>query len=772
MDIEVTNEQSLNIMPSIRRSQRETVAEDVGVPSLTWGTVQNENLMLHDGMYRESPLYYSLMEPTFFLYSPQSDFNRLSFGLVMMGMFCPRCHNLVSPADVRCRSCGATLDKLVESNQSTLVGGMESRPPKAPVEIEEVPEAPYMPYKPRGCQMDIIQDMVTALDAGKHFVMESGTGTGKTIISLAAGLDHATRTGKTIVYLTRTISQSDQVMRELRSISKIKPVTGVAITGRAKSCPLFRSIADFENIPSNILSRMCDDAKQKSHQGKAGGCRYFDRVQNALPQIQHYVQTEFPTSDELDAFCVRLQACPYEAKKALMKESKVVAAPYVHILDSDIRDSLMTNLDHPGDPESLLIVVDEAHNFVDAARDSETYRIDRVMVDNAIDECSTFKTQPIAWGEIRVSEILTFLRACIRSVATELIPMGKDTAVIEGNYIEDRMMSKFSLNERELEEAIDTMIEIGESRTEALIDAGDNRISEIQTVAILLKNWCESSTKRFVRTVKAEKDGEYLRACCIDPREISMFLNSTKGSVHMSGTLQPLDQYARVIGLSDKVMFRKYPSPFPPENRKVVYTENLTTRWQDLKENPGLKNRLERTIADLCNAVDKNTLVFFTSYSSMKSMREYMESHVDKRMYWEEQRNNQRNASNLATFRARRDGVLFCVMGGKFAEGIDFPGDELCFAIIVGIPYPPPSPELTAMGDMFDARYGQGKGWTYCSAVPAQRKIKQAIGRLIRTETDRGMAVILDNRASRFARELEAEKTTDPVVDAVRFFKD
>ena len=109
-------------------------------------------------------------------------------------------------------------------------------------------------------------------------------------------------------------------------------------------------------------------------------------------------------------------------------------------------------------------------------------------------------------------------------------------------------------------------------------------------------------------------------------------------------------------------------------------------------------------------------------------------------------------------------------MGGSVAEGIDFPGDELCFAIIVGIPYPPPTLEMRAMSDLFDRRYGPGKGWVYTSEVPAIRKMKQAIGRLIRTETDKGMAVILDNRASRYAKQLEATPTNDPVSEAVRFF--
>lgn len=688
----------------------------------------------------------------------------------MMGMFCPRCRTLVSPADTRCRSCGAPLDGLVESSQSVL-DGVAVKARRAEPEVREVEGAPFMPYEPRGCQMDIIHDMVTALDNGRHFVMESGTGTGKTIVSLAACLDHATRTGKTIVYLTRTISQSDQVMRELRAISKIKPVSGITITGRGKSCPLFRSLKDFDSIPSNVLSMMCNDARERSRRGKAGGCRYFDRVEMSMPQIESFVRSRFPTSDELDEFCVRMQVCPYEAKKALMKGSKVVAAPYVHILDPDIRDSLMTNLDRPGDPKSLLIIVDEAHNLVDAARDSETFRIDRSMVDAAVDECSTFTQPPEVGTSVRLRDLLSALNRAIRGAAAELIPMGKDTALIADDRIERALRDAFGLSQEGLDAAIEDAIDIGESRTEKLLESGENRVSDIQEVAVALRSWCGTDSKRFVRTVHADRDGEFLRAYCIDPKEISMFLNSTSGTVHMSGTLHPMDQYARVIGLSSNCTFRRYPSPFPPENRLVVYTPGLTTRWQDLRSDPEMKNKLERTIAELCNSVDKNTLVFFTSYASMQSMRGYLESHIQKRLYWEQSRNNRANASALSSFRARRDGVLFCVMGGKFAEGIDFPGEELCFAVIVGIPYPPPSPDLDAMSAMFESRYGPGKGFAYCSAIPAQRKLKQAIGRLIRTETDRGMAVILDNRASRFAKDLDAKPTDDPVGEAAGFFR-
>lgn len=655
------------------------------------------------------------------------------------------------------------------SNQSVLDPSGAAPKKRPEVAIERCKDAPFMPYHPRGCQLDIIQDMVKALSEGKHFVMESGTGTGKTIVSLAGALQYTSDNGKTILYLTRTISQSDQVMKELRSISKIKPVMGLAITGRARSCPLF-AMDGREDVSSNVLSLMCDDVRQKSIQGRAGGCRYFDRLDTNFSEIKEYVESQHPTSDDLDKFCINLGACPYEAKKRLMPDCAVIALPYIQIVDPDIRTSLLSNIGCVGNPEAIMLVIDEAHNFIDATREAESFRIDRAMVDAAIDECSTFKVQPKIWEGVLLSDLFTQLKVLIRNVAIEKIPLGsKDSVVIEDPVIEDGLKDKFGMTAMELDTALELAWRIGQQRTDELMKDNQGRISEIETVTMLLRSWTGTASSRFVRTINADAEGEYLRAYCIDPEEVSGFINSTV-TVHMSGTLRPMEQYARAIGLSNNCVFRKYPSPFPPENRKVVYTPGLTTNWTMMKNDPSMKQRLETTIAGLCNSVNKNTLVFFTSYSSMESMRGYLSTHINKALYWEMKGKPQTNARNLNTFRSRRDGVLFCVMGGKFAEGIDFPGEELCFAIIVGIPYPPPSPEQSAMSSMFDAKYGSGKGWQYCSAVPAQRKIKQAIGRLIRTETDRGMAVILDERAVRFAKELDASPSSDPVGDAARFF--
>ena len=617
--------------------------------------------------------------------------------------------------------------------------------------------------------MIIIEDVRNALEEGRHMVMESGTGTGKTIVSLASSLEHAKSHGKKVVYLTRTISQSDQVMRELRAIGTIKDVSGIAVTGRNKSCPLYRGTPGFENLSPNVLSMMCDERKQKSTKGQAGGCRYFDRVRTVLDDIEGYCKREYPTSEALDKYCESLRACPYEAKKALMRKMDVVAVPYVHILSKDIRGNLLANLNTAGDATGIVPVIDEAHNFIDAARDEESFVIDARLVDAAIDECASSGKGSVLPG-VTAEAFIKYFKNCMRAVATERMGLNVSEYVFDGDHIEERMMSKFDIGRGDLSLAIDEVIDIGRDRSQRLIESGETRTSAIESPGLAMRNWCTASSKRFVRTMKIGQEGEYLSASCIDPEEISYFLRGIPGAIHMSGTLQPLNQYARVLGLPDTARCRTYPSPFPPENRKVIYVEDVTTRQADMRSDPGMQNRIERHIVRLCEAVDKNTLVFFTSYNNMRTMRPYIESRLGKEMYWEEARNLRKTMNSLEMFRTGRNGVFFSVMGGSVAEGIDFPGDELCFAIIVGIPYPPPSPEMQAMSAMYDEKYGAGKGWVYCSEVPALRKMKQAIGRLIRTETDRGMAVILDSRASRYAKQLDASPSKDPTGDVARFF--
>ena len=679
----------------------------------------------------------------------------------MENLFCPKCGSLILPNQKKCGTCRQNVDRSSGTGLDAFRDIDNS--PKRIVEKEN-PGAPYLPYEPRELQMDIISDIRRAIDEGRHIVIESGTGTGKTIVSLAAGLEHAKKNGKKIVYLTRTISQSDQVMKELRAISSIKQVSGITITGRNKSCPLFVK-EGLDDLPPNVLSLMCDERKKKSLSGGHGGCRYFDRTRSQLNYTIDFCLREFPTSAELDAYCEKAGACPYEMKKMLMKEMDVVVAPYIHILSEDIRTNFIANLG--GDEVPLLLIVDEAHNLIDAAREQESFSITMKMIENAVEECTVTKTKEMPNG-VKIEEVIRYIKAAVRQLATDHISFGKTEFRLGKDALEGMIMKRFSISRNVLNSVIEEMIGVGEGRMEALAEKENYTISEIYTLGVALKDWMMSDDSRYIRSVKTSESGEYLYAACIDPSDIVKFMQEQKGAVHMSGTLQPLEQYYKIMGLPRTTIARTYPSPFPKENRSVVYVNDVTTRYE--KRDPVMIARIEKRISDLCNAVNRNTLVFFPSYKMMKEMRPNLEGNINKALFWEESGQQKRTMKALDAFRRGSNGVFFSVMGGSIAEGIDFPGEELCFTIIVGIPYTPPSLEQKAMTEMFDTRYGPGLGWKYTTEVPAVRKMRQAIGRMIRNETDYGMAVILDSRASDYQRQLEATLSKDPVGDAVEFF--
>ena len=629
----------------------------------------------------------------------------------------------------------------------------------------EDPSMPFFPYEPRTFQKDIIKDISDAVSSARHIVIESGTGTGKTICSLAGVLQHARPKNKKVLYLTRTISQSDQVMNELRSISQLRPVSGITLTGRKRSCPLLRAVKGYEDISPKALSSICEERRNKS---RGPGCKYYDRTKQELANIEDYCKRVIPSSEQLDEYCESIEVCPYEAKKALIQYMDVVVAPYVHILSDDIRSNLLINM--KCEDENIILVVDEAHNLIDAARDQESFVIRIRMLDSAIGECDSMKN-PKVGEEIPLKDFMTHIKATIRSLATDKLSLASKESRLGPNVLEQSLLRKFPMTQLELQGVIDKIVDIGEDHTERMLEQGNNRISDTYNLGIALKDWTASSEDQYIKTVKADDDGEFLSAACINPKDIIGFMRGLKGAVHMSGTLQPLEQYVRTIGLPSDTVTRTFPSPFPPENRSVIYLRDVTTKYDDMKRDPTIFTRMERTIMKLCNSVDRNTLVFFPSYGMMSRMRPFLERDISKKLYWEESRQQKRTMTSLDQFRKGRNGVFFTVMGGSIAEGIDFPGDELSFAIIVGIPYPPPTLEQKAMSDMFDQKYGQGVGWRYMSEVPAMRKIKQAVGRLIRTETDRGMAVIMDSRISKYEKQLNAAPSADPVGDAVRFFE-
>jgi len=267
-------------------------------------------------------------------------------------------------------------------------------------------------------------------------------------------------------------------------------------------------------------------------------------------------------------------------------------------------------------------------------------------------------------------------------------------------------------------------------------------------------------------------DNPYFEGSCLDPSLACQFFHEAAGSLHMSGTLAPLYEYRDSIGLPGDSVLRTFPSPFPRENRLVLYSEQVSTKFEEMAQDEGMVPRIEGHVINICNTIDRNIVVFFPSYSLLERfLADGVLKKVRKRVHLEERGMPQAELmETVALFKQYTlDGnVLFAVMGGRVSEGIDFPDRELEVAILVGIPFPKPTAKQRALLHYYEMKFG--RGWEYTVKVPAVRKMLQAIGRLIRTETDIGAAVILDRRAQQFADRMDLVRSEALQNDLINFF--
>ncbi|MFA5314274.1 MAG: ATP-dependent DNA helicase [Methanomassiliicoccales archaeon] len=676
----------------------------------------------------------------------------------MPSFFCKRCNTLVPPGAGKCPRCG--LGKKIVTEDEAVRPEVRRHVPRAKGEQGTFPY-PYRPYQER-----FVSEAKDALASGKHIVIESGTGTGKTICSLVTALDLAKETGKKVIYLNRTISQSDQVMRELRVIAERRKVIGLPLTGRGKSC-LFMREAEFEGgIPPQALSRFCEEKKKRTKSGVEGGCGYYANLISSMDgTFENYVARELPLAQEFDDFCADEGVCPYECRKLLADKADVIIAPYIHVLSEDLREQFLDRIGAGLD--DVLIIIDEAHNLVESAREAESFHISVAELRAGDVELKEKGDSDLGHG-ITLSQLSEAVTDIILSSLAEM-PPDRSEVELGRMFLEGELARRLELRVEEVRTLGVNAFNLGQTIAEEKLESGADPTSATLLLGRFLTSWFTVNDKAYVKAMSTEGSGS-LEAINLVPEELERFLAACPSVLHMSGTLRPLKQYSEVAGLPKGPVMVAYPSPFPPENRLVLFTPDLNPAYDVMRQDPTMHGRIVERIVDLCNSVNVSTMVFFRSYELMRQMRVEVERGVTRRMLWDIELSSGMFSRAVREFRSKPGGVFLTVMGGRVSEGLDFPGKELEMVIMVGLPYPPPSLANRKLQELYDRRYGRGKGWEYAQAVPALRKVQQSIGRLIRTETDRGAAVLLDSRISKYVEQLDAKRSDDPVAEVQRFF--
>ena len=625
------------------------------------------------------------------------------------------------------------------------------------------------PYTPRKHQREFVEAAANVLEKEGHVVLESGTGTGKTVCALTSTLQVALAQGKKVVYLTRTNSQQRQVLLELRKINQKEEVFGMGVQGRQSTCPLMMRDPELKQGSAEELSRLCAEKKKRALSNRPDGCAFYKNLLEAnSEEVVSYCKRELPTVEEFVEYCDKLSICPYELAKELLAMAKVVTAPYAYFFMPFVRDAFLERMNIS--LAELIIVVDEAHNLPDYARETMSTELSMHFLDLVRKEVGEYGDPEVLNGASILDFVAIFEKLLRDALAEYLI---EDDGLIPPEFVESGLLETFATTTRSLRIAAKAMMTHGEIVRESKKEQGRLPRSYIFSLGSFLNFWLAMDEEVYVKLIVGGEN-PYFEAACLDPSVACGFFRESAGSLHMSGTLVPLYEYRDSIGLPEDSAMRLFPSPFPPENRLILYAEDVTTKYEEMAMDEEVVPRMQNHVVTLCNAIERNTVVFFPSYSLMdRFLKDGVGKRIRRKVHLEERGMPQAELmETVSEFKrsGEKGAVLFAVMGGRISEGIDFPDKELQMALLAGIPYPKPTAKQRALLHYHEMKFG--KGWEYTVKVPASRKMQQAIGRLIRNETDIGVAIILDKRAKHFADRIESKSTESPLSDTLRFFSE
>jgi DNA excision repair protein ERCC-2 len=596
----------------------------------------------------------------------------------------------------------------------------------------------YFPYDSvRPHQDDFISTVYNAVDNKRSVLIEGSNGLGKTISSLSACLPVAIKKNLKILYVARTHRQHDRVIEELRAVYKRHPVSGVSIRGRNEMC--LNAFAADGGFDSKSMMEVCELLKAK------GRCPFYVNVDNQTYdylQLQQQIASRPYMASEIMRFCRKKELCPYELVKGAVSEAKVIALSYLYVFDPQIRNAFLKNLET--DLGKIILIVDEAHNLPETAVDISSSSLSLFVMKQAESEAKHF-------GKKDIEEFVLFFRDEVEKITDKV---SKEEIISPNSLIE--IIQKQG-NIANPEQFFEHMHDEGGAIKKTLLAEGKNPRSYVHAMGEFLLKWHDTiDDDAFINVAshyftKENNKTAKLEIVALDPAKITEpIFASTYANVIMSGTLQPLEAYARITRLPQSTVRFLAPSPFAKEHVFSAVSCGVTTSME--KRTPQMYKIMIERINEVVNSTPTNTGVFAASFQVLNQLLEAgLEDSLLKPLFHERRgmtsKANEKLVQDFKVCGCKGGAVFLGVQGGRTSEGVDFPGNQMDSVIVVGVPYAEPTPRVKAQIDYYEKCF-PGLGREYGYILPAMKKASQAAGRPIRTLEDKGAIVFLDYRFS------------------------
>jgi DNA excision repair protein ERCC-2 len=587
---------------------------------------------------------------------------------------------------------------------------------------------PFPFEKPRTGQIELIESIKEGMKTQTRMLVQAPTGLGKTAGVLYPTLQEAMSRGQGVVYVTPKNTQhsvaEDAIQRFQETGSKVKSLT---ITAKSKIC--------FKAEPLCNPS-YCEYARDYYAKVSENGVHdILDKKKKLSAKAFRDVGEEF-------------QVCPFELQLEVAPQADVVICDYNYVFGprSPLGKITQPTFDQQGKPN---LVIDEAHNLPPRAMDYYSPALSSLTLEKMREEIvelpSRFKTEA---AEL-LDECIDVLKACAPKGA-----QSESTSESKGGFT--GRSNAWGKPQQIDPPAFHFMDQDTKLRTflSRYLDS-DVEIQPRDVVLRLCFYWSEftgalefvgdAGRTEFFTTFHPHPTGGTVKITCCDASQmLEACYDDYEQVVGFSATLKPFSYYAKLSGLDlESIKTAEFQSPFDRKNRKLLIIPQISTKYSDRERNTP---KIAETSSRISELKPGNYFAFFPSFDFMEKVLDQFVPPEGFAVFKQERNMKHAEVETLLDYlRSENEPmIVFAVQGGVFSEGVDYPGKMVIGAFVVGPPLPSFDIEREQMRKYYEENYKSGFDYAY--TFPAMAKAVQAAGRVIRSETDRGIIILMDNR--------------------------
>ena len=560
------------------------------------------------------------------------------------------------------------------------------------------------PFPYRKGQRDLAVSVYRTISRKKKLFIQAPTGVGKTISTVFPAVKAVgEELGEKIFYLTaKTITRTvaEQAFETLREQAlKFKVIT---LTAKEKICFCEETNCNPDDCPY-----------AKGH---------FDRVNDAVYEL--LTEADVMSREVLEAQARKYKVCPFEMALDVSTWVDGVICDYNYVFDPDAQ---LKRFFAEGSAGEYLFLIDEAHNLVERGRQmysAEVCKEDFLAVKKLVKgEAPRFAKRLEACNKI----LLTMKKECENYKVLDHV-----------SHLGIQLMNVMTEADQYLEECADKEVR------ETVLDF------YFQVRSFL--NIYDCLDENYVTYTEYQEDGRFLlKLFCVNPAaNLQKCLDKGNSAIFFSATLLPIQYYKKLLS-TEKDNYAIYiDSSFDTEKRLLMNGVDVSTRYT--MRSKEMYHRYAEYIFRTVKVKMGNYLIFFPSYRFMVDVyREFAgllaEKEEEMDLVIQQQHMDEEERENfLRAFEEGRENSLigFGVLGGIFSEGIDLTNEKLIGTMIIGTGFPQVCNEREILKNYFDQK--GLSGFDYAYRYPGMNKVLQAAGRVIRTEDDHGVILLLDER--------------------------